>query len=162
MMKTKTAKDIMNKSVITVEADMTVHELACFFTEKMITGAPVINGSGKLVGVVSVTDIIRNDAQRIWIASQRHENEYYLHGWEDEFNYDEVNDLHLEEDEGLKVHNIMTPVIFNVQETTPISEMADMMINGRIHRLLVTQGSKVIGIVTTLDMLKAIREYTKQ
>ena len=160
-MKTKTAKDVMNTNVITVDADMTVHELAGFFTEKMITGAPVVNGSGKLMGVVSVTDIIRNDAQRVWIASQKHENEYYLHGWEDEFSSDEVNELHLEEDEGLKVRDIMTPIIFKVKENTAISEMADMMINGRIHRLLVTKGSKVVGIVTTLDMLKTIREYTK-
>ena len=151
----------MNKNVLTVDTDITVHQLAGFFTEKMITGAPVVDNGGKLVGVVSVTDIIRNDAQRVWIASEKHENQYYLHGWEDDFNYDEVNELHLEEDEGLKVRDIMTPIIFKVKENTPISEMADMMINGRIHRLLVTRGDNVVGIVTTLDMLKAIREYTK-
>jgi signal-transduction protein with cAMP-binding, CBS, and nucleotidyltransferase domain len=39
--------------------------------------------------------------------------------------------------------------------------MADAMIGGRIHRLIVTRDDQVVGIVTTLDMLKAIREYAQ-
>lgn len=158
-MKNLIAKDIMNPSVISVEEDLSVHELANFFTEKMISGAPVVNKDGKLVGVVSLSDIVRNDERRTAIVNDKQESDYYLSGWEDNLNSDEIQELHLEEDDSLTVRNIMTPLIFKVKETELISAMSDIMIGGRIHRLLVTRDEKVVGIITTLDMLKAIRDH---
>ena len=160
-MKNLTAKDIMNTNVISIRDDMTVHELANFFTEEMISGAPVMNKDDKLVGVVSVSDIIRNDEQRATIVHDKQESNYYLHGWEDDLNEDEIEDLHIEEDDALTVRDIMTPLIFKVPETECISSMADTMIGGRIHRLIVTKDDKAVGIITTLDLLKVIRDYTK-
>lgn len=160
-MKNLTAKDIMNTNVISIRDDMTVHELANFFTEEMISGAPVMNKDGKLVGVVSVSDIIRNDERRSAIVKDKHESNYYLHGWEDDLNEDEIEELHIEEDDALTVRDIMTPLIFKVPETECISSMADTMIGGRIHRLIVTKDDKAVGIITTLDLLKVIRDYTK-
>lgn len=158
-MKNLIAKDIMNTSVISVQDDLSVHELANFFTEKMISGAPVVNKDGKLVGVVSLSDIVRNDERRTAIVNDKQESDYYLSGWEDNLNSDEIQELHLEEDDSLTVRNIMTPLIFKVKETELISAMSDIMIGGRIHRLLVTRDEKVVGIITTLDMLKAIRDH---
>ena len=158
-MKNLIAKDIMNPSVISVEEDLSVHELANFFTEKMISGAPVVNKDGKLVGVVSLSDIVRNDERRTAIVNDKRESDYYLSGWEDNLNSDEIQELHLEEDDSLTVRNLMTPLIFKVKETELISAMSDIMIGGRIHRLLVTRDEKVVGIITTLDMLKAIRDH---
>ncbi len=161
-MKTVTAKDIMHKNVFTVPDDMPVHELANFFTTKMISGAPVVDKEGKLIGVVSVSDIVRNDSVRAAIMEERHLADYYLQGWEDTLNDDELKELHVEENDTLLVRDIMTPLIFKVDETTTMNEMADTMINGRIHRLIVTRNSKVAGIITTLDLLKAIRTYTRE
>ena len=158
-MKNLIAKDIMNTSVISVQDDLSVHELANFFTEKMISGAPVVNKDGKLVGVVSLSDIVRNDERRTAIVNDKQESDYYLSGWEDNLNSDEIQELHLEEDDSLTVRNIMTPLIFKVKETELISAMSNIMIGGRIHRLLVTRDEKVVGIITTLDMLKAIRDH---
>ncbi len=160
-MKNLTAKDIMNTNVISVGDDMTVHELANFFTEEMISGAPVMNKDGKLMGVVSVSDIIRNDERRAAIVHDKQESHYYLHGWEDDLNEDEIENLHIEEDDTLTVRDIMTPLIFKVPETESISSMADTMIGGRIHRLIVTKDDKAVGIITTLDLLKVIRDYSK-
>lgn len=53
-----TASDLMNPAVLTVRDDLTVRDLANFLVENEISGAPVEDGSGKLVGVVSVTDIV--------------------------------------------------------------------------------------------------------
>jgi CBS domain-containing protein len=52
----------------------------------------------------------------------------------------------------------MTPVIFSVSENARFQEMADTMVGGRIHRLIVTDGDSVIGIVTTLDLLRGLRD----
>jgi CBS domain-containing protein len=87
------------------------------------------------------------------------ESSYYLRSWEDKLDEDEVRHFQVEEDVGLSVREIMTPLIFKVPENASIAEMADTMIGGRIHRLIVTREDHVVGIVTTLDMLKAIRSY---
>ncbi|NIR49054.1 CBS domain-containing protein [candidate division KSB1 bacterium] len=154
----KTAKDIMNTDVMSVQGELSVHELAEFFTENMISGAPVVDEDGRLIGVVSLSDIVRNDSRRAQIVRNAHQSDYYLHGWEDELDEAEIERLHVEEDDGLNVRDIMTPLVFKVSEETPISQMADTMIGGRIHRLIVTRDDQVVGIVTTLDMLKAIRD----
>ncbi len=157
-MKNLRAKDIMSTNVLTVPESMTVIELASFFTEKMISGAPVVDHDGNLVGVVSLSDIVRTEGRRSAIVKEQHEADYYLHGWENRLNEDELQEFHLEDDDGLTVRDIMTPLIFKVSEDTPITEMADIMIGGRIHRLIVTRDEKVVGIVSTLDMLKALRD----
>ena len=56
------------------------------------------------------------------------------------------------------MRDIMTPMLFKVDEDTSLKEVADMMIGGRVHRLFVTHKQKVVGIVTTMDMLKVIRD----
>jgi CBS-domain-containing membrane protein len=156
-MKEPTAKDIMNTEVKSIRADRTINELANFFTEEMISGAPVVDEQENLVGVVSVTDIVRDNVRRYLVEKEDQESDFYLHGWENQLNNDDLQNLHVEAEEGLTVRDIMTPIIFKVKESTPITEMADMMINGRIHRLLVTRDEKLLGIVSTLDMLRILR-----
>jgi CBS domain-containing protein len=160
-MKDLKAKDIMNKDVIVAQEDMTVQELANLLTTNMITGVPVVDGEGGLVGVVSETDIVRSSASRGRTAAVREQKEssYYLRGWEDQIDESELREFHVEEDDGLLVRDIMTPLIFKVAEDASIAEMADTMIGGRIHRLIITKKDIVVGIVTTLDMLKAIRSH---
>jgi len=157
---TVTAKDIMNPEVITVKKEMTVHELACFFADKMISGAPVVDGSGRLIGVVSVTDIVTSDSRRASIVKNKIMPGFYLRGWEDKLDQEEIKNFHVEVDDGVSVGDIMTHTIFEVDEETVISEMADLMIDKRVHRLVVTHEGKVKGIVTAFDMLKTIREFT--
>ncbi len=161
-MKDLVAKDIMNSDVIVIQESMTVSELSGILTAKMITGAPVVDDSGKLVGVVSETDIVRSSARRTAAFKEKLESSYYLRGWEDKVDEDELRDFHVVEDDGLAVREIMTPLIFKVSEDASIAEMADTMIGGRIHRLIITKDDRVVGIVTTLDMLKAIRNFASQ
>lgn len=157
MQRLLTAKDIMNPHVITVGVDMTVQQLAGFLIEHEISGAPVVDESGKLVGVVSLTDIVQTASEGSGIL-QDTQPDFYVRGWEYKIERDETNQLHIE-NEGLPVGDIMTPTIFTVPEETSVSEIAKTMIAGRIHRLLVTDGNAVVGIITTLDMLKIIADH---
>ena len=153
-MKDLKAKDIMNTDVLSVRDDMTVQELAGFLTEREILGAPVVDSEGEVVGVVSCTDIVQSTTTEADISVEKSTPGFYEHGWEDKLDPNEMGGLHVEENESLPVREIMTPTIYTVPEDTPISDIAKAMVAGRIHRLLVTRGSRLVGIITTLDMLK--------
>ena len=58
-----TAKDVMTTGVLCVHPDWPVEQLADFLVENAISGAPVTNADGELVGVVSLTDVARSDSQ---------------------------------------------------------------------------------------------------
>lgn len=149
-----TARDIMNPHVITVEADMTVQELATFLVEREISGAPVVDRKGKLLGVVSLTDIAETASEGARLDAGG-EHDFYARAWEFQIERDEMNRLRVE-DQGLNVSEIMTPTVYTIPPETPVSDIAKTMIAGRIHRLLVAEGPSVVGIVTTMDLLKVI------
>jgi CBS domain-containing protein len=144
----------MNTEVFSVRDDMTVQEVAGFLTEREILGAPVVDSEGEIVGVVSCTDIAQSTTTEANILLERSTPRFYEHGWEDKLAPNEMVKLHVEENESLPVREIMTPTIYTVPEDTPISDIAKAMVAGRIHRLLVTRGTRLVGIITTLDMLK--------
>jgi CBS domain-containing protein len=150
-----TAKDVMTRNVITVRDDATLSELVATLTEHMITGAPVVDENEKLVGVVSATDIALHTTKRTSNIRKDRPPDFYLRGWE--LIEDEFRSFSIEEDAGQVVRDIMTPVIFPVRRT-PGSWRWRTMVGGRVHRLIVMDGDRVIGIVTTLDLLRGMRD----
>jgi CBS domain-containing protein len=153
-MRSLLARDVMIDPVLTVRPDMTVRELATFLTENQISGAPVVNPTGRLVGVVSVTDIAETYSE----GEERMGTEGgSRHSWRGAANPEDMRGMHVEGG-GLLVRDIMTPAAFSVQEDTPASELARTMIAGRIHRLLVVREHRVVGIVTSLDLLRILSE----
>ncbi len=52
----------------------------------------------------------------------------------------------------------MTPAVFKVSEDTPVQKVADNMIKNRIHRIFVTREETVVGIISSADMLRVIRD----
>ena len=153
-MKSHTAADVMTPEVLMVPEDMTVSELADFLTEHEITGAPVVDKRGKAVGVVSVTDIAAAHSGSE-LAMNRGPHHEYFRGGEAGVAATEMRGFHVEDDER-QVAEIMTPTIFSVPEETPVSQIARTMIAGRIHRLLVTRREKIVGILTSLDLLRLL------
>jgi len=159
MPKSLTAQDIMNPEVMTVTTEMTVKELAGFLTDQEISGAPVEDENGALIGVVSVTDIVRaasSGGDRLMNGHDR-EAHFYTRGWEGKLSADELETLHLEDDE-LKVGEIMTPSVFAVEAEAPINTVAQSMMDSHLHRLLVVREGKVVGIVSTSDLLSLLAE----
>jgi CBS domain-containing protein len=150
------AKDVMNPAVLTVRNDMTVRELATFLTENEISGAPVVDPRGKLVGVVSLRDIVESTAEGAEEMVER--PRVSKMGWGDRMTPSELSQMHLE-NEGLLVREIMTPSVYTVLEDTPVSKVAETMIRGHIHRLVVTRRREAVGIISTLDLLELL---TKQ
>jgi CBS domain-containing protein len=153
-MRNLTAKDVMNTGVMSVRVDLTVHELAAFFAEKQITGAPVLDLQGHMVGVVSLMDLAENEPSGR-VGGEGGDPDFYVRGWEDKMDPEELRSLRIV-DEDLLVRDIMTPTVYTIPQETPVSQVARAMLAGRIHRLLVTHDEHVVGIVTTMDLLKAL------
>ena len=152
-----TARDIMHTDVLSVTEDMSVRELAGLLTGRMISGAPVVDQDNRLCGVVSLTDIVANEGKRQAIRGGEHVGDFFLQGWEDELDETDLRPFHVMGDDDMSVADIMTSIIYSVDETAGLADMAEAMITGRIHRLLVTRDDQVVGIVSTLDMLRALR-----
>ena len=115
-----TASDLMNPAVLMVRDDLSVRDLAAFLLDNEITGAPVENGSGELVGVVSVVDVARAVAA------------------------DEPEKV---------VADLMTPEVYNVSEDASVAEIASLLVDHHLHRLLVTRDDEPVGIISTSDLL---------
>jgi predicted transcriptional regulator len=155
MSKARNVKDLMNPDVMTVPDDMTTDALARYLTEREISGAPVVDIQGHVIGVVSMTDIGRNMAEPADVESSQ----------SSDFYRDIAADLTLEdlgqryvEERALTVRDVMTPVIHHVPVTASAAEAARLMIDQHIHRLVVTEGKEPVGIVTSLDLLKVVAE----
>lgn len=125
-----TAGDLMNPELLTLPDDMTVAEAAGFLLENEISGAPVEDQNGEIVGVVSLVDIVASALAP-----------------------DGEADL-----EDLLVADIMTPEVTAVSEDATVSEVATAMLNGHVHRLLVTREGNAVGLVSTSDLLGLLVE----
>ena len=157
-----TVSKIMQPDVLCAEEDWTLAQLAAFLTDKQISGAPVVSDAGNLVGVVSLTDIVRYDSMPEHHAPQNNTHEYYLHNMELQLAEEDLSAYRVEQDSSVCVKDIMTPMIFEVSENASIEEAADTMVKGHIHRLFVTSNNKVSGIITALDMVKVLRHALRE
>ena len=156
-MKKLTAKDVMNKDVLSVGMDWSVEYLTDFLVENGISGAPVTSEEGKLVGVVSLTDIVRHNSLPGKDSRLNSPYDYYRHGLEHQYAKEDIRSLSIGTEPLDTVRDIMTPMIFDVNEDTKVKQVADTMIRGRIHRVFVTHEKKLTGVITTIDMLEVIR-----
>jgi CBS domain-containing protein len=142
-----TASDLMNPEVLTVQDDMTVRELASFLIENEISGAPVADGEGRLVGVVSLADIA---ALASGEGRRGDGSGFFGPDWDDGLDEEDMEEL---DQDGLRVADIMTPQVFSVPEDATVPHIASLMLKGHLHRLLVTREDRAIGIITTSDLL---------
>ncbi len=156
-MRTLTAKDVMNPEVLTVRDDLSVAALAEFLVDNEISGAPVEDADGQLVGVVSLHDLAAWEMGGDVALPERSQPEFYLRGWEERWNPEDLVGLRVAET-GRTVGEIMTPTILAIDEEATIPQVAQKMIDGHVHRLLVTRERRVVGIITTTDLLGLLLE----
>jgi len=152
-----TVKDVMQSEVMTVDADWPLDKLAGFLVDNSISGAPVTDEKGELVGVVSLTDLVRHNSMTEKDTETASTHDVYLYELERHMSHEELRVFHTQYESPIQVREIMTPMIFKVSEEDSLQDVAATMLKGRIHRVFVTRGSTLTGIVTALDMLQVIR-----
>jgi CBS domain-containing protein len=147
------AKDIMRKKIITVGSWLTLPELAKVLEEHAITGAPVVDESGVVLGVVSQTDLVRSRREASdGVPLYHRELDAPL----------STLGLHFEEVDQSRVEQIMTPGAISFDGETPVEKIAGAMLERHIHRVLITRSGRLVGIVTTMDLLRALAVLAKK
>jgi predicted transcriptional regulator len=155
MSKTRNVKDLMNPDIMTVADEMTTDELARYLIEHEISGAPVVDGQGHLVGVVSMTDIGRTMAEPSDVESSRSSGFY--RDIAADYTLEEPGERYIDQ-RAVTVRDVMTPVIHQVPVAASVAQAARIMVDQHIHRLVVTQGKEPVGIITSMDVLKMVAE----
>lgn len=148
------AYEIMTPSIKAVPQSWTMDRLARFLTDNEITGSPVTDDTGEIVGIATLKDI----TEFRWNASR--------HRAEPDLTPDEQQEarrlrMAIFEEMGkvpVEVRDIMTPSVLSVDEQTPVRRIADIMMREHLHRIFVTKDDKITGIITTYDMLKLISD----
>ena len=154
MSKTRVVKDLMNPDIMTVADDMTTDALARYLIEREISGAPVVDSQGHLIGVVSMTDIGRSMTEP---SDESPRDSGFYRDIAADLTLEDLGQRYVEE-RAVTVRDVMTPVIHQVPVTASVAEAARLMIDQHIHRLVVTQGKEPVGIITSLDLLKTVAE----
>lgn len=156
-MYTLKAKDIMTKNVTCVSPEMKIKELAKIFVKDRINGAPVVDQNEDLVGIVSKSDIINFDFEKGVHASGI--SDYYSStGLEPQQMTDDfiATDNTIVSDATVK--DLMMTNVLTGDPNDSIPELSNKMYEKRIHRLVIIEGRKVFGIISTLDILKVVGE----
>ena len=143
------AADVMTRNVITVDPGATVKDVASLLSERGISGAPVVDGDGQLVGIISEGDLLRRteigtnppgSVRRSWwledVATARARDYVKSHG--------------------RSVRDIMTRDVVTVADDTDLSEIARLLETNRIKRVPVLHDGKIVGIVSRSNLVRAL------
>jgi CBS domain-containing protein len=164
----RTVRDIMKTDLVTVRLGTTVQELVQLLDDEGISGVPVLDSESRIRGVVSRTDVIRFAAREPEIPLEGEfwetvsspagdgDDEGYFLGPESPAAVLPGLGLGRITFHDLTVDEIMTPVAFRVDPEMLIWEAAEFLVRGRIHRALVVDDEKLVGIITAFDILRVV------
>jgi CBS domain-containing protein len=123
---------LMQTKVKTVQQDDSINDAVVTLTDAHVSALPVVDGIGHMIGVISSTDILTSEAE----ARDAVEREALF--------------------EQMMVRDIMTPRPLTVSPEADVREAAQQMLYVEIHRLFVTNGNKLVGVISTTDIVRAV------
>ncbi len=143
-------KDVMTLGVLSVTPDESIFVAARLMLQKKISGLPVIDGLGNLVGIVSEGDFLR----RAETGTKRHRPkwmEFFLGPGRLADEYVQIS--------GRKVRDVMTEDVRTVTPNAPLEDVVRLMERHHIKRVPVVEGGKIVGIVTRANLLHAMASF---
>ncbi|MBE0598942.1 MAG: CBS domain-containing protein [Desulfuromonadales bacterium] len=144
------AKDIMTTQVYTVAEETGVDELARLFSDTGVDTLPVVDGEGKLLGVVSQTDLVEQD-KPLHIPTVITIFDWVLY-LESEKNFKEEVDRITAQ----TVKDLCTREVITCTPETPVSDIAALMVEHGVHLIPVLEDGRVIGVVARLDIIRSM------
>ena len=127
---TQTIADIMTTDLVTFQPDQNIHQAIHILLDKRISGAPVIDETGSLVGILS-----RKDCLKIAFSASYHDS------WAE------------------KVRDYMVSEVKTMDAGVDITSAAQMFLESSFRRYPVMRDGALVGIVSRHDILSALRKY---
>lgn len=174
-------RDIMTRDVVTVSPELSLRDAMALLASRHISGAPVVS-SGQVVGVVSLTDLVEYAAAIPGVPTERPEapadplddpvewlpdedppGAYFAQLWEDSGAEvtERLSSTSGPEWNALEEHTVaeaMNRRIVSLPGATPVEDAAELMQRKGIHRVIVMEGPKLVGVVSTKDVSDAVAE----
>ena len=125
-------RELMQRAVKTVSLDAAVNEAVVTLADSHISALPVVDGQGRMVGVISSSDILTSEAE----AEDATAREALF--------------------EDTMLRDIMTPHPLTVLPDADVREAAQQMLYADIHRLFVVDSERVVGVISTTDIMRAV------
>ena len=146
-----TAGDLMTRDVAVVHPEMSLLAAVKLMAARRISGMPVVDDAGTIVGMISEGDLVRwhegyTERQARWLdmlAEGGHLAPAFLEG------------IH---EQRRKVKSVMSPGAMTVSEDTPARDVAHLMYSKNIKRVPVLRDGKLVGIVARSDLVRALAE----
>ena len=149
--------DIMTTDVITVGPQTSVGEIAHLMSEYDISGLPVLDGSGKILGIVTDLDMmVRNTRFKMPTFFTILDSIIYL---ETPHHFKE----RLEHVLGATAEEIMTEEVVTIAPDATIEALAEVMVDKEINPILVVEAQRLVGIVSRSDIIRQMaQEFDKE
>lgn len=176
-----TVRDLMTTDVATVDPQLTLRGAVELFSTRHVSGAPV-TASGRLVGVLSASDVLAFEAETPGVPTERPalENEewdepaewiegeeapaaFFNDQWSDAgadvlARFAEVSGPEWDYLAEHTVADAMTPTVCSIAPYVDVYTAAEYMIRAGVHRLIVMQEGRVVGILSSLDIVRAVAQ----
>ncbi len=147
MLNTK-AVDIMTKKVKTLTEDATLREAAEQMVWHKISGLPVVNDAGVLVGIITEADLMSEDKRKAAIPRMALYGLYIIP--------EELLEKSYHEGFSLMVKDVMTKKVITAGPDAYVEELAEIMVHKGINRIPIVEDGKLVGVVSRNDILKAM------
>lgn len=128
--------ELMQSDVRTVRSDASVAEVVESLADAHVSGLPVVDGAGRMIGVVSASDVLTAEAE----AQGPGAGQVLL--------------------EHTTVRDIMTPRPLTVAPDDEVREAARQMLYADVHRLFVVEDDRLVGVISTTDIVRAVANGT--
>ncbi|MBW2282401.1 MAG: CBS domain-containing protein [Deltaproteobacteria bacterium] len=155
-----TARDVMQGEVHVVDSKMKLSGLQDAFLEKGVSGFPVVD-NGRLVGVVSRSDVVRGlavERSRAGMVSDYYRSSDAVGAEADHASFDAVAAQTGVRVANMTVSDVMAPSPTTVPADQPLREVAQMLVDQHIHRVPVVEGERLVGILTSLDVVRLVAD----
>lgn len=141
------ARDVMTPGVITVQPETSVRDIAKMLVEHNISGVPVVENGGKLVGIVSEGDLMRRPES---------DTEQHRSWWLKLLLTHDQKVAEYIKTHGQHAADVMSRPVITVTEDATLEKVADTLQKHRVKRAPVVRGGKMIGIVARADLLHGL------
>ena len=154
----QTAADVMQRHLITVSAETPLLDVQRLLVEEEITGAPVVDETGRLLGVVSTQDLLRAaEEEHDTAASEARyfRDDLVFSGPDWDRTSEDFQDRLAER----TVAEVMTQGGVVVRPDASITDVARLMRSQRVHRVLVTEDDRLVGLISTFHLVELLAKH---